>query len=61
MPGSPEGITVIGRGNKKEVKTEGFSPPGVGGVLLTNPLAAQQPALPGRAAHSLARSFTRCG
>jgi len=47
--------------NKKEVKTAWFSPPGVGGVLRTIPLAVQHPSLPGRSADSLAICSQQCG
>ena len=38
-----------------------FSPPGVDGVLPDEPSAAMQPALPGRAAASLALCGPQCG
>ena len=46
----------ITNGNKKEVKTTTFSPPGVGGVLHANPLAAQQ-ACPARQVCGLTRGL----
>ena len=41
---------------KREVKTTSFSPPGVGGVLLESPLAAQQ-ACPARQVCGLTREL----